>query len=339
MEKKSVTVEGSAAVGNVSIPTDQLIQRIPELAREGVTEFFLHDRTVAGNRKYLSSLIETVLANCPDMFLSLTVDLKLIDVPFIQKLSSIYCSIDIPLEGTEKAGGLLLDKKLYASKTRLLDRDGIVFGFVMGWGVQSGDTFKSFRDRLDFAVSLSPNHIEFPQFSAVPYSPAPTGFFSSKDMDFACGMAFACRTFYTEGRAMPWFNAVIKPLHISPSAFFADFDEWQQCNNCSLVTEYVPEDVSHQELEQLQLRFLEEKYREKHKEHVFPAVRDFVVLNGAFSRVVEEDEESVVETSYNPDDLLSPYSCNLEKFAEESTEEHCSVKVFAGEDAPDYRIL
>ena len=38
--------------------------------------------------------------------------------------------------------------------------------------------------------------------------------FSSKDIDFAKGMAFACKTFYSCGRAVPWFNSILKVLKI-----------------------------------------------------------------------------------------------------------------------------
>ncbi len=324
---------------NIDVDTASLIKQLPEIAASGVTEFFVHDTKIAGDKKFLLSLIECVGKNCPDMFISFPVDINIIDVNFVRKLSEIYCSIDIALEGTEKNGTLLFDKKLYKNKTDILNREGIVFGFTMSWGLLKGDTFKLFRDRLDFALSLYPNHIDFPQFGKNLCVPKPTAVYSSKDIDFSCGMAFACRTFYTAGRAVPWFNSVIRPLKITPSSFFADFDEWQQCNNCSFITEFVPEDANHADLEKMQLAFLKEKFEEKHKSAFFDAVSDIVRLNGAFSRVVEEDEETIIDTFYNPDDLLSPFGSDLAKFCEEACLENCRVKIFAGEDAPDYRIL
>ncbi|MBO4385975.1 MAG: hypothetical protein J5817_03060, partial [Treponema sp.] len=153
------------------------------------------------------------------------------------------------------------------------------------------------------------------------------------------GISFACRTFYTCGRAVPWFNSVTKALKVYPSAFFSDFDEWQQCNNCSFITDYVPENASHEEIEKMQLSFLQQKFEEKHKEHLFAAVKDLVLLNGAFSRVAQEGEESIIQTSYNPDDILSPYSQDIARFADSTAMEMCRVKVFAGADSPDYKII
>ena len=181
---------------DIHIAALALLQEIPSFARRGITEF------------------------CPELFLSLEVDVKTLDQQLVRSLGGLYCSVELPLAGTEKGGALLFDKKLYAGKAALLNREGLVFGFIMGWGCQRGDTFRAFRDRLDFALSLYPNHLYFPQLDEA-CDPAPTGVYSSKDMDFSRGMAFACRTFYTAGRAVPWFLSVLKALKISPSAFFA----------------------------------------------------------------------------------------------------------------------
>lgn len=333
----------SKSANEISVSTSQLLSKLPELYAKGVTEFSVHDRSVANDKKMLRSLIECVAEKCPDLFISFPIDVSVLDQQMISMLQNIYCSLEISVAGKEKREGdktiLLFDKKLYANKANLLNNAGLVFGFDMGWGIQGGDTFKQFRERLDFAVSLYPNHIDFPQFADKEFIPKSTGVYSSKDLDFSCGMAFACRTFYSCGRAVPWFNYVLKPLKITPSSFFADFDEWQQCNNCSFITDFVPETVSHKEIEKMQLAFLKDKYEEQHKGSLFAAVADLVMLNGAFSRVVEENEECIIETSYNPDDLLSPYSSDIAKFCENACLEPCRVKVFAGEDCPDYKIL
>ncbi len=323
-----------------SVPTASLLKELPVLAEKGVTEFAVHDKAVAGNAALLHEIIRCVAEHCPNMFISLPVDVRLVTRQLVSAAADIYCSLEITLLGTEKQGDrdavLLFDKKLYAGKAALLNEAGLVFGFTMGWGQQAGDTFKHFRDRLDFAITLYPNHIDFPQFELREPSPKPTGIYSSKDMDFSCGMAFACRSFYSAGRAVPWFATVLKPLKITPSSFFADFDEWQQCNNCSYITGFEPDEVPHRELERMQLHFLKEKYEEKHKEQLFTAVSDMVRLNGAFSRVVAEGEECELETSYRPDDLLSPYAADIAKFCDTTCLEQSSVKVFAGKDGVDY---
>ncbi|MCR5218914.1 hypothetical protein [Treponema sp.] len=289
-------------------------------------------------KEELLKFITATQKKSPDSFVQAEISASIIDQKNAALLQELWCSLDIPLEVNQKNGVLLFDKKLYSSKAKILNDAGLVFGFVMKYGQSQGDTFKAFRDRLDFATSLYPNHIVFPQLDESELPPS-TAVFSSKDMDFARGIAFACRTFYTAGRAVSWFNTILGALKINPSSFFADFDEWQQCNNCSYVTDFIPEDHSHEEIEKMQLNFLKEKFDEKHKNHLFPAACDMVKLNGAFSRLAAENEESEVETSYNPEDILSPYAMNLASFTENVTMENCRVKIFFNQDEPDFKIL
>lgn len=279
------------------------------------------------------------LSEGDEVFHFVPVKVRDIDIQVVNALLPLYCSVEIGLFPVEKNDSLLLDKKLYSSKAQLLNNAGLVWGFSMDYGQKKADTFRLFRDRLDFACSLYPNHIHFDQTEDPSYVPKPTAVFSSKDLDFSRGMAFACRTFYTCGRAVPWFNTVVHALKITPSSFFSDFDEWQQCNNCSFITGFVPEKEMHMTLEQMQLHFLEQKFEEKHKSHLFKAVSDIVRLNGAFSRVCEEGEESELNLSYNPDDVLSPASLDLPSFCENVTMENCTVRVFAAEEGPDYKII
>ena len=152
-------------------------------------------------------------------------------------------------------------------------------------------------------------------------------------------MAFACNTFYTYGRAVPWFLTVLAPLKVNSSRFFADFAEWQRCNNCGMASSFDASAVPQTEIERMQLLFLELKYEEKNKSSLFPVVNDIVRLNGAISRLAGEGTESVVETMYNPDDLLGPGSRNLASFSDTVCMEKCRVQIFVGEDGPDYRVL
>ena len=89
----------------------------------------------------------------------------------------------------------------------------------------------------------------------------------------------------------------------------------------------------------MQLNFLEMKFEEKHKEHLYVIVKDLVSLYGAFSRVELEGEETVLNLSFNPEDLLSPASLNLSSFADNVCMEECRIKIYAGEEAPEYKIL
>jgi len=231
------------------------------------------------------------------------------------------------------------DKKLFSKKAALLNNANLVFGFLADFAISPNDSIKFFRERLDFAMTLYPNHVEFPQLYSDAREERRTATFSSQDISYAQRLAFAVEIFYSQGRAVPWFNSALKPLKISPSKFFSDFAEWQICNNCGLDSREKMLELSHKEIEKMQLHFLEEKYDEKNLRHIFPAVRDAVLLNGAFSRLESEGEECVIDLSFSPDDLLSPAVLDLHAFCENVCMEKCRVKIFAGEEGPDYNIF
>ncbi len=331
---------------NQEFSLQEIFNQLPNFEKNNITELFIHDENLSSNKNQILKLTSQIQKFATNLFVSLPIQAKILDQELLAKLSNIYCSLEIPLVATEKITQngtiLLFDKKLYLRKANLLNNLGLVFGFNLDWGLQKGDTFKSFRERLDFATSLYPNHINFDQLADIKnYSdPKPTGIYSSKDLDFSRGMAFACKTFYSAGRAVPWFNSVISALKISPSSFFADFEEWQQCNNCSFETDFNIEETPHSEIEKMQLLFLHEKFEEKHKTQLFAALSDIVKLNGALSRATAENQESILQTSYNPDDIFSPASSNLELFTENVTMENCKVKIFVtNEGLADYKIL
>ena len=327
-----------------SSTTQDFESQIPHLVEKGITEYTICDEKLAKDKKRMLSILRLLSKYASEVFTSILIDASIIDNEIVNVASDIYCSFDIPLNCKEKGGKLLFDKKYYSKKARLLNDAALVFGFSLNYGIGSDDSLKAFLDRLDFALQQYPNHIYFSQLDVKKCeeegtSPIVTGTFSAKDIRYARDVAFATKTFYSVGRAVPWFLSVLKPLRIYPSRFLADFAEWQRCNNCDFKSGFTPENEGHKDIEKMQLLFLDEKYDEKRKVELKTLVKDIVCINGAMSRLVGEDEESVIETSYHPDELFGEEAFDLEEFIENVCMEHCSVKIFATEDGPDYQVL
>ena len=317
---------------------EELESQITTLSQKGITELSVTDEKVARDKNKLLRLMKLVAQHAPEVFVSFLVQASVIDREVIAAASNLFCAFDIPLECTQKGGHLLFDKKFYANKARLLNEAGLVFGFQLTYAALTGDSQKLFMERLDFAVQQYPNHIDFPQTENDEYEAKVSGTFSAADIRYCRDTAFACRTFYTAGRAVPWFLSVLKPLRIYPSRFFSDFAEWQRVNNCSYKSGFLPEGENHKSIEKMQLLFLDEKYEEKHCHNLITLVHDIVGINGAMSRLAGENEEAVITTSYNPDDLLGPESVDLVAFAEDVCMEQCKVKIFSNGEYPDYEI-
>ena len=308
--------------------------QIPTFKQKGITEFAIHDSALANDKQKILKIIKLIEKNVPDVFVSILINASTLDREIISAAQNIFCSFDIPLECSEKGGKLLFDKKFYANKARLLNEAGLVFGFHLTYAASAGDSLKLFSERLDFALLQYPNHIEFPQImNAELEPPKVTGTFSAQDIRWCRDTAFACRTFYTAGRAVPWFLSILKPLRIYPSRFFADFAEWQRCNNCDFKSGFVPEGESHESIEKMQLLFLQEKYEEKNQHALFEIAADIVRLNGAISRLEKEGDSAEIDLSYSADELLSPDVFDLNAFAENVCMEpsHLKLKIEGGE--------
>ena len=320
--------------------SSELESQIASFAQKGITEFSIHDPSLAKDKKRLLKIINLIARQAPDVYVSILADACVIDRELAASATQIFSSFDIPLTVQSKGGKLLFDKKFYSAKARLLNDFGLVFGFFLTYAVCPGDSQKLFLDRLDFALQQYPNHIEFPQLVNTELDPPKvTGTFSAADIRYCRDTAFACNTFYTAGRAVPWFLSVLKPLRIYPSRFFSDFAEWQRVNNCSYKSGFDPQAANHKEIEKMQLLFLEQKYEEKNCHNLVTLMQDIVSLNGAMSRLAGEGEESELVTSYNPDDLLSEEALDLLSFAENVCMEECKVHIFAGQEGPDYEVI
>lgn len=306
----------------------EINSQLGTLKNKRITELVINDEQVYNNKKILLELINNIQERETDLFVAFCVSAKIIDKEVLEQASNIFCSFEIPLECSIKGEKLLFDKSFYANKARLLNDYGIVFGFSLTYAQNQYDTLKLFMERLDFAVAQYPNHIDFEQTQNNQLEAKVTGIFSAKDIAYCRDVAFACRTFYSSGRAVSWFMSVLKCLKIAPSKLFADFSEWQHCNNCDFKSGFTPENENHNEIQKMQLLFLEQKLEEKGQVQYCQLVQDIVNINGAFSRLIGEEEESTLKTQYAPEDLLSYEALDLESFIENVCMNPITCKIY-----------
>lgn len=308
----------------------QLEKDLSSLVALGITRLIVADEAITSKKERFLRFVGRAQEEAPDIFYKFYLNPSVIDGQVCQELSQLYCALQLPLSAAE-----LAEKKAFGRKIDFLNRSGLVFGFDLDFAQEEGDSARLFRDRLNFALSLYPNHLDFSCLEQE--LPQPTKTFSSKDIGLAADKAYACGLFYSAGRAVPWFLSVLKPLRITPDSFFADFAEWLQCNNLGCQTgakggakasgESTVYQLSHQEIEQMQLLFLQLKYQEKGLDYLFPVVQELVRFNGAFGRLVGEDQESELDLAFHPEDLSSPYSQDLQAFAENVCMEQCRVRL------------
>ncbi|MCR4789759.1 MAG: hypothetical protein K5839_01630 [Treponemataceae bacterium] len=308
----------------IHFTTEQLFSNPQILAEEKIGELELSDDQFFSDKsKFLKFIqkLQDVNTVC-----NITFNLKpsFIDGQIVKAFSQIFCSLQFEFLPSFLAG----EKKFFSKKMAMLNDAGLVFGFVID--ASNFSSMKEFRLCLDEALSYYPNHIyvESDRLKA-------TDKLSTQDIKNIRRLSFALETFYSAGRAVPWFNALLMSLRIKAWVFLSDFAEWQDCNNCGLNTDFDCEKAGHSEIEKMQLSFIKLKYEEKHLDYIFPACQDLVRLHGAFARADFEGESTSLELSYHPDDILSPYAMDLVSFVEEVCMEEYSVKVIPGENGPE----
>ncbi len=354
--------KGERAVRHV--PRARLERELVKFAEMGIERVFVLDPTYNGSRERALETLALIERVAPDIHFNFEVRAELIDRELAAAFSRIPCSLQVGLQSSNAEALKLVnrpsDMKAFAKKIALLNDAGVVFGLDLMYGLP-GDSLSSFRASVDFAIDLYPNNLELFRLSVLPgtvlsdeapslgldYSPEPpyharsNRTFPAGDMERAAALARATEVFYTQGRAVSWFLSVVRPLRLKSSRFLSDFAAFigspSATGRFAFLAGGACADLAHADAERLQLAFIEEKYAEKGLSWAWPAARDVVTLNGAWTRAFAEGESTRLELSYDPEDLMGPDAMDLASFAESAYMESCSVLVVPGPEGPEIR--
>ena len=307
--------------------TEQIFSNPEILLQKKITQLTLCDDKIFCDKDKVLRLIRIFEELKNPIYVTFCLELKVLDKTLINE----FCKIPCCLQFEFLPSFLDKDKKFVEKKVRLLNDSGLVFGFEVD--AKNFASIKSFKLMLDEIVNFYPNHVYISCENLTP-----TEKLSSQDIKKCKNLAFAMETFYSYGRAVPWFLAILQCLKIRPSSFFSDFAEWQECNNCAFNSKFDVEKANHAEIEKMQLNFLEIKFSEKNCMHLFACASDLIRLHGAFSRAISEGQTSTLSLSYHPDDIFSPYCMDIALFTDEVCLEPCKVCVFPTADGADFKI-
>lgn len=343
--------EGRGVSGLRHFPLERLSRELDIFAGSGVARVFVLDPTFNIQSARTLSLLRLFAEKGPGINWYFEIRAELLDRAQARAFADIPCSLQIGLQSSQPEVlakiGRDIDRKKFAAKVGLLNESGAVFGFDLIYGLP-GDSLGGFRESLDFALSLAPNHLDiFPlavlpgtvlhdqrgDFGLVcgdepPYLLRSHPSFPADDMEAARKLAQACRIFYSEGRAVPWFKAVLKPLHMAPSAFLAGFKGTE--------SSVVP---GHRQIEALQCGYLSELYESRGKIRLLPAALDLVRYYGAWSRAFAEGETSRFGLSYSLPSVESAEMLDIENFVSHSALRPCSIEVRPTKRGPAAKTL
>jgi hypothetical protein len=282
--------KGSGGVRRFAL--SRIEEELRLFARLRVPQVFVLDSTFNKIPKRAKEILRLIGRLAPQVHFHFEVRSEFIDAEMAELFASITCSLQIGLQSSDTAVlrgvGRGFDPEDFARRAGLLNQSGAIFGFDLIYGLP-GDTPALFRASLDYALSLYPNHLDiFPlavlpgtrlygksralglvHLESPPYTLLSTPGFTPEALEEAGRLAAACDIFYSRGKAVAWFNAVIASLKLSASAFLAAFSRFLGSRGTR-----GEEEIAEAEIWGLQREFLSSLFRERNKMRLLPLALD-----------------------------------------------------------------
>jgi radical SAM superfamily enzyme YgiQ (UPF0313 family) len=282
--------KGSGGVRRFAL--SRIEEELRLFARLRVPQVFVLDSTFNKLPQRAKEILRLIRKLAPQVHFHFEVRSEFIDAEMAELFASITCSLQIGLQSSDpgvlRAVGRGFDPDDFSRRVSLLNQSGAIFGFDLIYGLP-GDSLQLFRDSLDFALSLYPNHLDiFPlavlpgtrlygkaqalgleHLDSPPYTLQSTPDFAPEDLEKAALLAAACDVFYSRGKAVAWFNAVVDALKLSPSSFLSAFAGFLGGKGVKGEQE-----IAEQEIWELQRDFLGRIFRERKKARLLPLALD-----------------------------------------------------------------
>ena len=285
---------------------ERLEVELQHFAASGVSQIFVLDSTFNLNPGRAKNILRMIKKSAPNIHFHFEVRNEFIDREMAKLFSQVACSLQIGLQSADREVlrlvGRSFDKADFTAKVGLLNESGAVFGFDLIYGLP-GDTLKGFRRTLDYALSLYPNHLDIFPLAVLPgtrlasranylkmhWDPNPpyivesTDCFSSADMSVAAELAAACDIFYTRGKAVAWFNSIVKVLCFNPSDLLYKFSDWMINHRGRSTKE---SDLSDGDIWEMQRLFLNHIFNGKKIKRFLPLVLDLANYHHEYATVL-----------------------------------------------------
>lgn len=312
-------------------PMERIEAELDLFAKKKVPQVFVLDPTYNANKDRAIKLLNLIAKKTPNTFYYFEARAEFIDAQLAKAFTKIPCALQIGLQSANeeilKLVNRPFNRKVFVKNIGILNNAGVTFGFDLIYGLP-GETFKGFKEGIDFALSLYPNNLEIFCLSVLPgtdlseradslnlnydknppYKIINTDKFSVQDIEHAGHLAKACNIFYNDGCAVPWFNIILHSLKMRAAEFFDKFYIEEKLQNIDC------EKLSHIQIEKMQLDFILKMCKEKHAERFVKIMSDLIKYYGALSRKTATGKSESVQLNFPPKYLESEYIFNLDFF-------------------------
>lgn len=324
---------------------DRIKKELDIFVENDIKQIFVLDPTYNVDKNRAVEIINYIHKHAKQIFFHFECRAEFISDELAKAFSKINCSLQIGLQSASeevlKTVNRSFNKKDFIKKISILNDYGIIFGFDLIYGLPK-DNYEGFKNSIDFAISLYPNHIELFCLSVLPgtslyddanklnlkynthppYHVIESDTFSKVEIEKTRKISIACNFFYSQGRAVTWFNSLMHLLKMKPSNFFEKFVLFLE--NKKLLDKEI---CNHKQIEKLQIEFVNQILSERNLSKYFILTKDIIMLNGALTRSYADGEDTELSLSYHPDDLMSEYSQDLKFFLSNAQKFSCKVLV------------
>jgi radical SAM superfamily enzyme YgiQ (UPF0313 family) len=251
--------ESRGTTGTRRVPMERVQAELRHFEACGVSQVFVLDPTFNFDTRQAKAILRLIIKEAAAIHFFFELRSEFIDAELAGLFAAIRCTLQIGLQSADDAVlrriSRSIDRDDFEAKVLLMHQAGATYGFDLIYGLP-GDTLAGFRESLDFALSLAPNHLDIfplsvlpgtrlhdtaPDFDLeylreIPYTVLASPTFSAADMDAAARLAKAADLFYNQGKAVPWFALVLEVLDLAPTELFLRFADFLDTREEAVVT-------------------------------------------------------------------------------------------------------
>jgi hypothetical protein len=241
--------EARGTAGTRRIPLARVEAELELFAAQGIREVFVLDPTFNYHKVQAKQVLRLIADRAPGTHFFFEVRSEFLDREMAGLFAAIHCTLQIGLQSAHddvlRNISRSFDPEDFGTKILLLHQAGVPYGFDLIYGLP-GDTLEGFRESVDFAMGLVPNHLDVFRLSVLPgtrlaetaaglqlrheahhpYRVLGSPTFSATDLEQAGRIARGCDALYNQGRAVPWFGMLLEPLDLRPAEAFEAFGTW-----------------------------------------------------------------------------------------------------------------
>ncbi len=291
--------DGRGSRGVRHFSQKRLSAELDLFVRAGVSQVWVLDSTFNHPPERGKTLLRLLARKAPHLHYHLEAKADFLDRETARLLSRLDCSVQIGLQSARpevlRRVHRQLDPSDFARKTHLMASEGVAYGFDLIYGLP-GDDHRGFEGSLEFALGLSPNHLDLFRLAVLPGTPlhrqsASLGMkaqkappyellsapgYPAEELDRSRRLSEATDLFYNRGRAVAFFPPLLKASGLTAVPFLEAFARWAEAEGALSPKEEKPLPSDPQAILALQEGFIRGIFTERGKTALLPAALDLI---------------------------------------------------------------